>query len=113
MLKHYFKTAFRNLQRNKIYAAINIVGIAIGLAAFWMIALYVGDELSYDRSFSNAGRIYRIAQHANWEGGSLNIVPTPALLSTALKAEFPEVEDAARIDIEGGGVIKFADKSIK
>jgi putative ABC transport system permease protein len=46
MLKHYFKTAWRNLQRNKIYAAINIAGIAIGLAASWLIALYAGDELS-------------------------------------------------------------------
>ena len=51
MIRNYFKTAWRNLQRNKIYAAINISGIAIGLAAFWLIALYVSDELSYDRSF--------------------------------------------------------------
>ncbi len=52
MFRNYFKTAWRNLKRNKVYAAINIGGIAIGLAAFWLIALYVGDELSYDRSFS-------------------------------------------------------------
>jgi putative ABC transport system permease protein len=41
MLKNYFKTAWRNLTRNKIYSTINIAGIAIGLAAFWLIALYV------------------------------------------------------------------------
>jgi len=46
MFKNYFKTAWRNLQRNKIYAAINISGIAVGLAACWLIFLYVSDELS-------------------------------------------------------------------
>ena len=113
MIKNYFKTAWRNLQRNKIYAAINISGIAIGLAAFWLIALYVTDELSYDHSFNNADRIYRVAQHATWHGGSMNIVPTSAPFATAFKNNFPEVEDAARIDLEGGGVIKYADKTFK
>jgi putative ABC transport system permease protein len=68
MLKNYFKTAWRNLKRNKIYSAINISGIAIGLAAAWLIALYVLDELSYDHSFTHAGRIYRVAHHASWQG---------------------------------------------
>jgi putative ABC transport system permease protein len=113
MIRNYFKTAWRNLHRNKMYAAINIFGIAIGLAAFWMIALYVSDELSYDRSFANSNRIYRIVQHASWEGGKLNIVPTSAPFAPGFKNEFPEVEDAARIDIEGGGVIKYGDKTFK
>lgn len=113
MIRNYFKTALRNLQRNKLYAAINIFGIAIGMAAFWMIALYVSDELSYDRSFANSDRIYRVVQHASWEGGKLNIVPTSAPFAPGLKSEFPEVEDFARIDIEGGGVIKYGDKTIK
>ena len=113
MIKNYFKTAWRNLKRNKIYAAINIFGMAVGLAAFWMIALYVSDELSYDRSFANSNRIYRVVQHANWEGGSLNIVPTSAPFAPNLKNEFPEIEDAARIGIEGGGVITYGDETFK
>jgi putative ABC transport system permease protein len=113
MIKNYFKTAWRNLQRNKLYAAINIFGMAIGLAAFWMIALYVSDELSYDRSFANSDRVYRVVQHASWEGGKLNMVPTSAPFAPGLKNEFPEVEDAARIDLEGGGVIKYGDKTFK
>src|SRR5690349_2555164 len=48
MLGHFFKTAWRNLHRYRLYALINILGIALGLAAFWLVALYVGDELSYD-----------------------------------------------------------------
>jgi putative ABC transport system permease protein len=113
MYKNYFKTAWRNLGRNKIYAAINIGGIAVGLAACWLITLYVGDELSYDRSFANAQRVYRVVQHASWQGGSMNIVPTSAPFATAFKATFPEVEDAARIDIEGGAVIKYGNKTFK
>jgi putative ABC transport system permease protein len=113
MFKNYFKTAWRNLKRNKIYAAINIAGIAIGLAAFWLIALYVGDELSYDRFFSNANRIYRISERANWEGGSFNFPLSPPPLAPSLPANFAEVEQAARIDIEGGGVIKYGNKVIK
>lgn len=113
MIKNYFKTAWRSLQRNKLYTAINIFGIAIGLAAFWLIGLYVADELSYDKSFSNSDRLYRVVHHARWEGGQFNIVPTSAPFAQAFKSRFPEVEDAARIDIEGGGIIKYADKTIK
>src|SRR5438094_10050393 len=113
MFKNYFKTAWRNLQRNKIYAAINICGIAVGIAGFWLITLYVSDELSYDRSFANANRIYRVAQHVSWPGGSMDIAPTSAPFASAFKTTFLEVEDAARIDIEGGGIIKYGDKIIK
>ncbi|MBV9962630.1 MAG: ABC transporter permease [Parafilimonas sp.] len=113
MFRNYFKTAWRNLKRNKVYAAINIAGIAIGLAAFWLIALYVADELSYDRSFANSNRIYRVAEHANWNGGNFNFPLTPPPLSPALPVNFSEVEQTARIDLEGGGVIKFGNKTIK
>jgi len=113
MFRNYIKTAWRNVTRNKIYAAINICGIAIGLAASWLIALYVSDELSYDRSFTNTDRVYRLAQHATWPSGSMNLALTSAPFSAAFKTTFPEVEDAARIDLEGGGVIKYADKTFK
>lgn len=113
MLQNYFRTAWRNLTRNKVYSFINITGIAIGLAAFWLISLYVGDELSYDRSFTNAGRIYRIAQHANWEGGSINMALNPPPLASAIAEKFPEVEQVVRMDAEGGGVIKFNKEAFK
>src|SRR5437868_8292822 len=60
MLKSYFKIAFRNLQRNKIYAFINIAGLSIGLACAMLIILYVKDEVSYDRFHSNVNNIYRV-----------------------------------------------------
>ena len=113
MIKNYFKTALRNLLRHKGYAAINIAGLAFGLAAFWMIALYVADELSFDRYNANADRIVRVAQHASWDGGNLNIALTSPPFAPALKAAYPEIEDAVRIDPEGGGIIINEDKKIK
>ena len=60
MFRNYFKTAFRNLRRNKVYSFINIVGLSLGLACAMLIMLYVKDEVSYDRFHKNIGNIYRI-----------------------------------------------------
>jgi uncharacterized membrane protein len=60
MIRHYFKIVLRNLWRNKTYSFINIVGLALGLTCFLLIALYVFDELTYDRFHKKAGRIYRV-----------------------------------------------------
>ncbi len=60
MFKNYFKTAFRNLARNKIYSFINIAGLSIGLACAMLIMLYVKDEVSFDRFHKNVNNIYRI-----------------------------------------------------
>ncbi len=62
MLKNYFKVAVRNLRRWKGYASINVFGLATGLACFVLIALFVRDELSYDRYHENADRIYRMVE---------------------------------------------------
>ena len=61
MFKNYFKTAFRNLARNKVYSFINIAGLCIGLACAMLIMLYVKDEVSFDRFHKNVNNIYRIA----------------------------------------------------
>ena len=60
MFKNYFKTAFRNLARNKIYSFINIAGLSIGLACAMFIMLYVKDETSFDRFHKNVNNIYRV-----------------------------------------------------
>ncbi|EPR68086.1 ABC transporter permease [Cyclobacterium qasimii] len=113
MLKNNLKTAWRNIKRNIGYSFLNASGIAIGLAAFWLIALYVADELSYDRSFTHSEQIYRVAQHANWDNGNMDIALTSPPFAPALKKYFPEVEDAVRIDVEGGDLIQYDNKSIK
>lgn len=113
MFKNYIKTAWRNVVRNKMYAAINVLSIAIGLAAFWLIALYVGDEYSYDRNIPDTDRIYRVAQHAVWESSSMDVPLTAPPFAPAMKNTFPEVEVATRIDMEGGGIIQYDQKTIK
>lgn len=113
MLKNYFKIAWRSLRKHKVFSIINISGLAIGLAAFWMITLYVADELSYDDYNVNAGRIFRVAQHLNWDGGNLHLAPTSAPFAPTLKNDYPEVQEAVRIDAEGGGVISYGDKKLQ
>src|SRR5690606_18113227 len=113
MIYNYIKIAFRSLLQNKTFAFINIGGIAIGLTAFWLIGLYVADELSYDRYHENGGRIVRVAQHARWEGGNISQATTSAPFAASLQTEFAEIEQAVRIIPEGGGVIKFNEKVIK
>ena len=60
MFESYLKIALRNLSRQKLFSSINILGLAVGLAACILILLYVFDELSYDRYHPNADRIYRV-----------------------------------------------------
>src|SRR4030095_6569755 len=113
MFRNYIKTAWRNVMRNKLYALINILSIAIGLAAFWLIALYVGDEYSYDRNLPGADRIYRVAQHATWDGSKMDVPLTSPPFAPAMKNTFPEIEGATRIDMEGGGILQYDNKTIK
>lgn len=70
MFKNYFKVAFRNLQRNKVYAFINIAGLSLGLACAMLIILYIKDEVSYDRFQGNLNNIYRVVSTSvNADGG--------------------------------------------
>lgn len=113
MFKNYFKIAWRNLFRNKIYSVINISGISIGIAMFWLIALYIADELSFDRFHSNSDKIFRVTQHARWEGENINYASTSAPFAPALKSEFPEIQQATRILPEGDGIIHYNNKSLR
>ena len=68
MIKNYFKIAWRNLVKNKGYSAINIGGLAVGMAVAILIGLWVYDELSYDKYHENYDRIAQVIQHANFNG---------------------------------------------
>ncbi len=112
MIRNYFKIAWRNLQKHKAFSFINIFGLAMGIAAFWLITLYVTDEWSYDRYNTKADRIFRVAQHGQWNGGKFDLAVTSPPYAATLKSEFPQVADACRIDAEGGGKITIGDKTI-
>jgi putative ABC transport system permease protein len=112
MLKNYFKIALRNLQKHKAFSFINIFGLATGIAAFWLITLYVVNEWSYDRYHTKADNIFRVVQHGQWNGGKFDLAVTSAPYAPTLKAEFPQVIDAVRIDAEGGAKITVGDNQI-
>ena len=97
MLKYYFKIALRNLWRQKGFSAINIVGLAMGLACFIMIALYVTDELSYDKYNEKADRIYRINSDIRFGGSDLNMAVSADPMGAILKKDYPQVEEFTRL----------------
>ena len=97
MLQNYFKIAWRNLLRNKTFSLINITGLAIGLCCFLMIALYVLDELSYDRYNEKADRIFRINASIRFGGADLNFPLSSDMMGQVLKKDYPQVEAFTRI----------------
>jgi len=97
MLKNYFKIAIRNLKKQKMYSVIKIGGFALSIAACLLIALYIKDELSYDRSYPATDRIYRITGEYNNNGKLETGADWPPPLAKAMKEDFPEVEKSARL----------------
>lgn len=96
MLKSYLKIAWRNLLKNKTFSLINIIGLASGLACFILIALYVADELSYDRYNEKASRIYRINSDIKFGGNNLHLAVTSDPMGATLKKDYPQVEEFVR-----------------
>ena len=70
MIKNYFKIAWRNLKKNRLYALINITGLTIGIASCLLIGVYIRHELSYDRFNANADKIVRVTMDYNHGGPS-------------------------------------------
>jgi len=96
MINNYFIIAWRNLLKNKTFSLINIVGLASGLACFILIALYVADELSYDRYNAKANNIYRVNSDLLFGGNNLHLAVTPDPLGEILKKDYPQVEEYVR-----------------
>lgn len=102
MIRNYLKVAWRNLVKNKVFSFINIAGLAIGLACFTLIALYVVDELSYDHYNKKASRIYRVDSDIKFGGTELNLAVCSDPMGPTLKKDFPQVEQYARIYTSDG-----------
>src|SRR6056297_339042 len=92
MLKNYLKVAVRNLSRWKGYAAINVFGLAVGIACFVLIALYVYDELSFDRYHAKADRIYRMVEIIE---GAEESASNPLPVGAAIPETYPQFVEAA------------------
>ena len=97
MFRNYLKIAIRQFRNQKMYAAIKIGGFAFSIAACLLIALYIRNELSYDRSYPDANRIFRVVM-VYTDNGTVGKGPDwPAPLAQTLKKDFPQVEAAGRL----------------
>jgi len=91
MYKNYFLIAIRNFKKDKTYAFINLIGLAVGLASVILIFAYVQHELSFDKSYSSSNRVYRLVSE-NKSNENEKSVMLPGALAATLKTEFPEIE---------------------
>jgi putative ABC transport system permease protein len=109
MIKSYFKIAWRNLRKNKLYALINIVGLTVGVVSCLLIGIYIKHELSYDRFHENAGRIVRVTMDYSTSDAPQKIAVTGTKVGPQFKRTFPEVADFVRT-IKSTKVIKYTDR---
>ncbi|MBT5073298.1 MAG: FtsX-like permease family protein [Kordiimonadaceae bacterium] len=98
ILANYLTASWRHMSRHKLFSLINVLGLAIGLAAVILIALFVRDELSYDDFWSNADNIYRTEVIFKSTGREdMEFVQTPGPVIHAFRKDFPQIEHAARL----------------
>jgi putative ABC transport system permease protein len=97
MLKNYLRTAFRNLWRHRGFSLLNIIGLTIGMVAFFLIFLYVRFELSYESMFSKADRIYRVVADIKTPTETINASVPAWAVPMHMRTEFQEVESAVRV----------------
>ena len=97
MLRNYLKIALRNLLRNKAYSAINIFGLALGVACCLLLTLYILDEISYDKHHQRAGDLYRINSKFQSDKGLDKLKTASPPIAMTMKQEIPEVESAVRV----------------
>ncbi|MBN8652577.1 MAG: ABC transporter permease [Cytophagales bacterium] len=96
MLKNYLKISWRSLLKQKMYSFIKIGGFAIGVAACLLIALFIKDELSYDKHYANHKQLYRVLAVITENGDIKKGVAFPAPMALAVKEDFPEVVNTGR-----------------
>ncbi len=118
MLKSYLTTAWRNIRKNKVFSAINIIGLAIGMAACLLILQFVNFELSYDQFNKNVGDLYRV-YNDRYQNGKLiqHGTITYSGIGKAMQDDYPEVIAHARVEpfgkqIISNGTKKYGDQEV-
>ncbi|WP_128548110.1 ABC transporter permease [Larkinella soli] len=113
MLSNYLTIAFRNLWRHKAFTAINIIGLAVGLATCLLIVLFVVHELSYDRYHADSDRIYRMTLYGRMDDKDIDLAYAPGPAGQALLRDCPGVEAVTRLRREGAFLVKHHQDIIK
>jgi putative ABC transport system permease protein len=97
MFKNYFRIALRKMMQQKMYSLINIGGLALGIACFLLISVYVNREMSYDKFHKNRENIYRVYRIENEPSGRVSAASTPHALPKALLNDYPGLENVVSI----------------
>ncbi|MEQ9426766.1 MAG: FtsX-like permease family protein [Cyclobacteriaceae bacterium] len=109
MLKNYLKVAIRNLLKHRVYSAINIVGLTMGLTCCLLILVYITDELSYDKFHEKADRIVRLQYNID----QFNLVRTPPPMADGMREYFSEIESIGRMYGRNGSIEVGSGSDIK
>lgn len=113
MFENIFKTAIRSFLKTKTISFINVFGLSLGISICIIIALFLSNELSYDKHHAFADRIFRVKSHIIFGGNELNLAVAPAPMAEALPLEFPEVEAAVHFRQRGSFLVKREEENIK
>src|SRR5439155_773734 len=97
MFRNYFKIAWRNLMKSKLFSFINIIGLSVGLTCCMLITLYILNETSYDAYQKNANNIYQLGTEFVGLGNFKKLPNTPAGMGETMKNVFPEIQQTARL----------------
>ncbi|QIH32245.1 ABC transporter permease [Sphingobacterium sp. DR205] len=112
MIKTYIKIAWRNLLKNKAFSAINILGLAIGMAGALLIALWLQNMLGMDRFHEKSDRLYIISNRDEFQGEKSAWAYTPKIMAPSMATDFPDIEAFTRYDEGNQFLTTFGDKKI-
>ena len=113
MIRNYILVTLRSLRKNKVYAAINIAGLSMGLTSTILILLWVYDETSYDRFHPKADRIYQVMANVNYDGTLHTWGAAPAAAYEGIKTSDPRVANTALADWGSDHLLSVGEKSIR
>jgi putative ABC transport system permease protein len=98
MLRNYIKIALRNIIKNKLFTAINVAGMTIGMTSFFLIGVFVWDEFQFDTHYPDAERTFRVYNIRTGDDGNVNYFPiVPPTFGPTMQSDFPEIESTARM----------------
>ncbi|MEJ0055261.1 MAG: ABC transporter permease [Bacteroidota bacterium] len=112
MIKHFIKIFFRTALKERTYSFINVSGLAVGLASSIFIALWIIDEIGYDKFHTRRDQIFQVMANSSYPDGIQTFPNTPGPLANALR-DLPEVEESCRVNDQGGRLLfNNGDRSI-
>src|SRR5450432_1379794 len=113
MIKSFFKTAWRNMARNKLTGFINVFGLAIGLSCSLLIWLWVSDELSYNRFIPGVKNIYAVNVNAPFNGDTITITACPGPMAEAIQNSITQFEQSTKMTFLNQVLFTAGDKTLK